>query len=256
MYGTDVAAQADPFHVVHLYGSDEPQLNASVGRYLAGSGESERGLLVVATAKREAALREELTALGVAVWAAERAGTLRFADAEETLASFMVDGYPNEDRFAATVGSMLKEMRAACGGRRLRIYGEMVGILWRDNQFPSAIRLEQLWNRLQAEESFDLYCAYPIDIFDRHFSIGVIGGLLCTHSTVIAADRNDELQRALGRAIDEIVKKESLCPIRRDGSRERPGVARAENTLLWVRSNLPEQADEIVRRARRYYLAG
>jgi hypothetical protein len=256
MNAPDAIPHTDSAHVVHLYGSDTKQLTASVGEYLAGGAERGEGLLVVATAQREADLREELARLSVPVWAAERSGAVRFIDAHDALASFMVDGYPNEDLFLASVGSTLREVQAAAGGRRLRAYGEMVGILWERRQFPSAIRLEQLWNGLQTPCSFDLYCAYPIDIFDRQFSIGVVGGLLCTHSTMIGADRNAELDRALGRAIDEVVKKDGLRVPRGAGGRERAGLPHAENTILWVRSNLPDQAEEIVRRAQAYYLAG
>ena len=87
-------------------------------------------------------------------------------------------------------------------GRRLRGFGEMVGLLWERGQFPSAIRLEQLWNALQASLGLDLYCAYPIDIFSGGFSAGIVSGLLCSHSAIVAAERNDRLDyQALARAI-------------------------------------------------------
>ena len=45
--------------------------------------------------------------------------------------------------------------------RPIRVYGEMVGLLWRRNQTGPALALESLWNDLGRREQFSLFCSYP-----------------------------------------------------------------------------------------------
>lgn len=123
--------------------------------------------------------------------------------------------------------------------------------------FRPAIRLEQLWNALQASLGLDLYCAYPIDIFSGGFSAGIVSGLLCSHSAIVAAERNDRLDQALARAIaactgDDELQARAATP----RMPSRAALPRAEDTILWIRSNLAERADEILSRARGEYAAG
>jgi hypothetical protein len=245
-----------PCHVVHLYGNDDQQMVAGAAGYLAAGYDRGEGLIAVATAAHECALRERLETLGVPVASAERRGEIQFVDAAETLSGLMVDGYPDERLFAETVGRAVRRMLAARPDRRLCGFGEMVGLLWERRQFPSAIRLEQLWNGLQATTALDLYCAYPIDIFDPNFSIGVVGGLLCTHSAVIETEHNERLDGALGRAIDACTGAGALRERKaQPRTRARAVLPRAEDTILWIRSNLPDRADEILARARTEYAA-
>jgi hypothetical protein len=70
----------------------------------------------------------------------------------------MVDDVPDETLFQATLGDMVG--RARGGGRRLRAFGEMVGVLWSEGNKDGALKLEHLWTRLQAEQKFPLFCAY------------------------------------------------------------------------------------------------
>jgi hypothetical protein len=75
-------------------------------------------------------------------------------DAAATLSQFMVDGEPSPGRFTEIVGSIIA--RAANGRRRVRIFGEMVALLWADGNWAAAIRLEALWNDLARTHSFSL----------------------------------------------------------------------------------------------------
>ena len=50
---------------------------------------------------------------------------------------------------------------AAVGGRPVRIFGEMVALLWERGLVLAAIELETYWNDLARKLPFDLFCAYP-----------------------------------------------------------------------------------------------
>ncbi len=105
-----------------------------------------------------------------------RASSIVALDAAETLGKFMVKGWPDEKRFAATVGTLLR--RASGGGRRkVRVFGEMVAVLLAKGNANATVRLEQLWNQLISDLSFSLLCAYPVRALraeEHHRSIRMI----------------------------------------------------------------------------------
>ncbi len=52
------------------------------------------------------------------------------------------------------------------GQRRVRIFGEMVALLWEQGNQTAALRLEALWNELRSTtHPFSLLCAYPMSLF-------------------------------------------------------------------------------------------
>src|SRR4029077_10498664 len=111
-----------------------------------------------------------------------------------------------------SVGEAVRRAHARAAGKGLLAYGDMVGVLWRQKQFPAAIRLEQLWNRLQKSLNFQLFCGYPIDIFDRTFDIGVIDALLCAHTHLLPTRSNAGLETAIRRAVNEVLGSEMELP--------------------------------------------
>jgi hypothetical protein len=87
------------------------------------------------------------------------------ADANDTLASFMVDGQPNPQKFFRTANAVLDRMRAGRTDVTIRAYGEMVDVLWKDGRDIAAIQLEMLWNRLARESELSLLCGYAMANF-------------------------------------------------------------------------------------------
>ena len=239
---------------MQFYASDESVLLENVVHYLREGLDAGMALRVVATAEHIDAFARGLAAAGARIEQPVKRGQLAFLDTSETLSRILVDGYPDRDRFATVVGTMVRDALEVAGGRGVRAYGEMVGVLWQANQFPAAIRLEQLWDKLLAEHDFALLCGYPIDIFSRAFEPGIVDALLCAHSHLLPSGRAGNLEDALVRAIDE-----SLGAFGRkaDPSRSlRPAWAqlpRGEAIILWLRANVPERADDILARAKEYY---
>ncbi|MEN3367193.1 MAG: hypothetical protein V7606_4467, partial [Burkholderiales bacterium] len=93
-------------------------------------------------------------------------GSLIFFDAQETLSTFMVDGWPDSARFMAVIGSLLARV-SKNGVVPVRAFGEMVALLCEQGNPEAAIRLEHLWNQLAGESGFSLLCAYPMSAFPR-----------------------------------------------------------------------------------------
>lgn len=76
----------------------------------------------------------------------------------------MVNGSISPTRFADIVGSLIVRARGE-STRQVRVFGEMVALLWADGDRNGALVLEELWNDLTRRMSFPLLCAYPASFF-------------------------------------------------------------------------------------------
>jgi hypothetical protein len=214
------------------------------------------GLLVVATSEHLDHIPRLLEELGADHENAVRDGRLVFLDAQETLDRFMIDGQPDWDRFEASVGSALREVQTRVNGKGLRVHSEMGGILWKIGRRSVALRLEKFLNKLLKSITFNLFCAYPIDVFGKYFQIADLDGLLCAHTHLLPAGKEADLTTAVNRAMDEILgsRVERLRPLMKANYRPSwAAIPKAEAMVLWLRNNLPDYAHEILDRARQYY---
>ncbi|KAB0597046.1 response regulator [Cupriavidus gilardii] len=181
-------------------------------------------------------------------------GNLITLPAQATLDRFMVDGWPDEQRFLASVGELV-----AAEARRappLHAFGEMVALLCEQGMHDAALRLEELWNDLIRRHGFRLLCAYPHRVFAsdekaRHFRC------VCdvhTHFYATAAGKSADIadsalraavwqQKAL--ALENEVKRlrEAESTLRRreieltdflDNAAEGVHRVAADGTILWA----------------------
>jgi hypothetical protein len=245
-------------HVVQLYEPvDELWLTANVSRYVWEGLKRGDGALVVTTPMHRELFCEQLARLGADPQSAIRSGQLGFLDAWETLSRCLVGPQPDWEPFESVIGAAIGRRWPRKAGARVRVYGEMVGLLWKAGQFAAANRLEQLWNRLLAQSSFSLYCAYEIDIFGKDFYANSVNAILCAHTHVIPAQPDRNLEEALYRAMDEILGAGAEDLKARVGSRRHRSWAlmpNAETIVLGLREYLPSQAEDILVRARRHCL--
>ena len=82
------------------------------------------------------------------------------------LDSILVGGRLIESRFIEVVSPIMLE--AERSSRRVRAFGEMVDLLWREGDVATAVSLEQCWNRLLATSRCDLHCAYAAPASELH----------------------------------------------------------------------------------------
>jgi MEDS: MEthanogen/methylotroph, DcmR Sensory domain len=247
-----------PAHLLQFHQHDDTALIANVSRYITNGLARGSAVLIVATPLHKEHFIRDLVRSGAPASRAIDDGQLIFSDAQDTLARFMVDGHPSSARFELTVGEAVRDGLKNAEGKGLCAYGEMVGLLWQRHQFPAAIRLEQLWNKLQKSIEFDLFCSYPIDIFDKYFQSGVLDALLCAHTRLLPCDRSEDLESALKHAIHEVVgaNVETLIPPTEGAKRGAwAAIPRGEATIVWLRNHIPSKADEIISRAQQLYRA-
>ena len=145
-------------HLVEFYDS-EAFLAASVRDYLAPALSEGDAALVVATSRHRQAFEAALGGTAVDLEAARAEGRYLAVDAEEALSRFMTERGPDPSRFTRMVDDLIA--RVTSGGRPVRVYGEMVAVLWAEGNVVGAIALEDLWNDLAFLHPISVLCAYP-----------------------------------------------------------------------------------------------
>jgi len=148
-------------HVVQLY-RDERFLIEAVALFTGialGKGES---VVLVATPLHLCGIEQRLESNGFCVEDVKQWGQLRVRDASEMLSGFMVQELPDPLLFKTIIGSSIQKAAVCSRTGRVRVYGEMVNLLWRQN-LPAAQRLEVLWNEVIQAHSISLFCAYHVD---------------------------------------------------------------------------------------------
>jgi anti-sigma regulatory factor (Ser/Thr protein kinase) len=176
-------------HAVNFYDDDREAVDTVAEFVLAGLNRGE-GVVVVATPGHRVAVDQALLALGADPTPARLAGQYLSMDAAEVLAGFMVDGSPQPEKFAASVGGLIHDV--AHGRPAVRVFGEMVALLWQDHQVAAALELESLWNVLADDQAFSLLCAYPTSALHTA-GLDEVSQVCALHSRVQPPARYDSL---------------------------------------------------------------
>jgi PAS domain S-box-containing protein len=190
-------------HLVQFY-VDDDFLFEAVGHFLAAGLQAGDRLIVFATGPHREGFVRYLRDFDID--GALASGQLMFLDARDTLATFMVDGQPDPVRFKEVLSRILNEATDGCPeGARIRAYGEMVDLLWRDGARLAAMRLEELWNEASKVQSFSLLCAYVMANFYKESDAAHFFEVCRAHSHVIPAESfarlesSDERLREISR---------------------------------------------------------
>jgi hypothetical protein len=151
-------------HIVYPY-TDAKRVAETVGIF-AGSGFlAGEAVILIATGDHCAAIERGLSAEGFDVKLLKSTGQLLCADAEELMATFIIDGKPDRDLFNRAVAGLIERAKKDDRGdtRNVRAFGEMVSILWNKDNLPAALELEELWNHIVETHSIALLCTYSLD---------------------------------------------------------------------------------------------
>jgi signal transduction histidine kinase/ActR/RegA family two-component response regulator len=177
-------------HTVQFY-EHEDFLSETVTTFLAEGLRAGQPALVVATPAHRQAFTAGLSGQGFDIDQLSRKGELSFLDAREALSSFMTGSVPDGELFAIHVGSAIDRIQQG-RGHAVRVYGEMVDLLWRDDNPDAAIRLEGLWNDLAATRSFSLLCAYSMGNFHKETHAQPFEAVCRAHTRVVPAESYTE----------------------------------------------------------------
>jgi hypothetical protein len=171
-------------HIVEFY-ETTAFLIGTVADFVVPALRGGDAAIVVATPEHLAAFAAAIRAERVDLQAAIEQHRYQAFDAADLLSRFMVAGMPDRALFERTAGEVID--RAAAAGGHVKVYGEMVALLWADGDVEATIALEDMWNDLAATRSFSLLCGYPAQDFDD--ATRAAFKRICTqHTTVIATD--------------------------------------------------------------------
>jgi len=181
-------------HFVRFY-QDDSHLYNTVGRFLREGLEAGEGVVVIATPDHRAGFEKSIAAGGIDVPAARDRGDLILLDAEQTLRGFLMGGLAggvlDPVAFTRVVGDVVVRLSKGIVRRKVRAYGEMVALLFREGNTEATVGLEELWNELAGTHDFDLCCAYALDDFNRATHLEPFQRICAVHSHVVPAESYD-----------------------------------------------------------------
>jgi hypothetical protein len=151
-------------HLLQCWETENSLIDALEGFVSSGLREGE-GVVVIGTASHLHEVEKRVRKHWIDIDRARWEGRYMPLLASETLRKFMgEDGLPDAERFDA-LGRKLVDRAGGDGIRRVRLFGEMVGVLWGEGNIPAAIELENLWERFIHETGAPLFCAYARSLF-------------------------------------------------------------------------------------------
>lgn len=145
-------------HILQIYETDN-EFIASLEGFVTGGFEKDESVVVIATPEHLRALNERLRKKGYDLFSLTLQDQYIPLSAEDTLAQFMINGWPDQNLFYHLLTNLL--LRARKKERRVRAFGEMVALLWAKGFSGATVHLEHLWSQYCQSEEFSLFCAYP-----------------------------------------------------------------------------------------------
>jgi len=227
-------------HFVQLY-QDPAFLVDAVTRYLAAGLRAGEAALVIAGPENRERFCAVLTRQGL-----YPSPNLRLLDAQETLATFMVDGMPEWTAFHKACGGAIAELRLQYPV--VRAYGEMVDILWQRGERPAAIRLEQFWNELGRLQTFSLFCAYAVDPLQPASYDGALESVYSAHTHLIPARDYSRFNAAVMEATKSVLDRPLAQMLLKLAANHRPqtDMPLGQAVLIWLKRNMPRTADRVL----------
>jgi hypothetical protein len=176
-------------HLVLFHGS-EAELVAGVADFMGEGLAAGEGAVLVATGAHLAALAAALRSAG------HDPARLVMLDAGDALERILAGDHVDPTRFDELLGETSRAGLARASAPRIRVYGEMVAVLWERGQVPLAMELEDRWNRALRGHPvpFTLLCGYgmpPIaddPVAARRFLDA------CGHHSAVQRGRGEELE--------------------------------------------------------------
>lgn len=155
-----------PSHIVYPC-ADENLIADAVGTFAASGLRKGDAVVLVTTEHRREMIERRLKGEGLDPQVIQNSGQLAFLDAATLLSAFMTDGMPDALIFKDRVGKIIEKasLNPANGQpRRVRIFGEMVSLLYMASNTAAATRLEDFWNDMVTSHSVSLFCAYSLKL--------------------------------------------------------------------------------------------
>jgi hypothetical protein len=170
-------------HAVAFY--QENELAGLVGGYLQSAISGGGAAVLVATPEHRSLVSAWLAAAGTDLTGACADGSYVPLDADQTIRQFTVDGRPDPASFWETMSPVLAAASWKPGP--VRVFGEMVAVLWERGLVDATLELEALWTEIAGQYPFALLCAYPAVAVSDGAHSDSLAQVCCAHSAVLGA---------------------------------------------------------------------
>ena len=253
-----LADATPPDHIVQLY-QDQDFLGRAVCRFGVAALANEESFVLLSTLPHWKAWRPRFEAQGVDVKAARQRGQMTVLDAEELLTRFMRDGMPDPPIFLELVAGVVRDARAGGRYRTVRLWGELVNVLWERGNVAASMKLEELYDQYVGKKlGVATVCAFLMDNFNPDIHARMLPMLGTTHSHLIPVEDYARLGRAVTDSLREAVGEEEAGVIEArllSEYRQAFDMPRAEALLLALRQVYPALADPVLQRSGELYAA-
>ena len=173
-------------HIVGFYRDDEDLIDAVGGFFAAGLTQGD-AVVAIGSSSHRVGVEDWLDAAGLGLGDIEP-GRYVTIDGETMLRTLMRDHRPDADAFRSTLSGVIAEA-GQDGRRKVRVFGEMVAMLWERGDVAAAIELETLWNQLADHHDFALFCGYPLAAVEASTALGAVKRICDLHDSVRPLDR-------------------------------------------------------------------
>jgi hypothetical protein len=188
-------------HIAHIY-TESDHLCSKVGEFVHAALSHDRAAIVIATADHTLRILSHLEKLNCDWNARISNEQLICIDAEAGLAEFMSEGVLQRSKFDSLIVALLGDAQQRFQG--VSAYGELVNLLWKQDNRSAARQLECWWNDVIDRFGISLLCGYQANIFDTGAQDG-LHDICATHSHVLPLVDEVRLRHAVGAALKEVI---------------------------------------------------
>jgi hypothetical protein len=173
-----------PEHVVAFH--DDPAfLDATAARFLADGVRAGELVVVIAAPERRVRFADAIAGDGIDLDGLRRSGRYREVDAAGRLASLRRGDVLDLRQLRRGIAGWIAD--AERDSRPLRLYGEMVALLWEQGDMTLALELESMWERLTGQLALPVLCGYPMDAFASD-EAAELYPVVCARHTAVTTD--------------------------------------------------------------------
>ncbi len=179
--------QSTRHHEVGFY-SDDRSLLDGYTRFVGAVLKSGNAVIVVATELHREKLLARLKAYGLDMSAAIDQGRYIALDNEEMVATFMVGDLPDPALFSNATADLIARAAKSVEGEHARVAacGECAPLLGERGNTEGAVRLEQLWDEIARSYGVQVFCGYPLGIFQAGIGSYTFERICAEHSRVLS----------------------------------------------------------------------
>ncbi len=188
-------------HIVQVCQNETFRENI-VTNYIKDGLLNDEAVIVVAGPTLRKAVISKLDAQNFDVQNLKNQGQIKFLDAEFLLSSFLIDGVLEEQSFQQSIEVPIQAARVEYG--KVRIFGEMVDVLWKKAQYDAAIQLENLWSNLSQKQEFLFLCTYSLDSIDSSTYDESLERICSYHTHLIPVENYGLIETGVGEAVLDV----------------------------------------------------